>query len=333
MTTLGNTVTIASGNYNTSVSVGHTTNNPFKFTGTINAFNPLVEADPQIGLDFNPNDLSLPYAPINWTVTNTGSITGGQYGVRVYTGTITNSGFINGATGSGIGLLTAGTVVNSGTVEGQGQGVVVRNGGSVSNINSGKIFGIQLAQGGSVSNASGAVIQNAQIAIAANGTALTVVNAGRIFSTGTDTSSGNRYYGISSVHGGSVTNAVAATITSSGTAVALLAAASTVVNAGSIGGGTAAVYLGAGFANRLVVDPGAVFSGTVNGGNTLGAATGSTLELATGATTGTLSGIGSKYIHFANLAVDSGTSWVLGAGNAIAAGYSVTDSGTLTKSG
>ena len=60
-----------------------------------------------------------------------------------------------------------------------------------------------------------------------------------------------------------------------------------------------AVYLGKGFANRLIANPGAVFSGAVNGGNTAGAAAVSTLELGSGTTTGTLSGIGTQFFNSA----------------------------------
>ena len=91
--------------------------------------------------------------------------------------------------------------------------------------------------------------------------------------------------------------------------------------------------LGVGFANRLVIDPGATFTGKSDGGNTIGAAAVSTLELATGSGTGTITGIGQKYVHFANIGVDTGASWVLGATNTIAAGYGVFDSGTLTNLG
>jgi hypothetical protein len=92
------------------------------------------------------------------------------------------------------------------------------------------------------------------------------------------------------------------------------------------------VAFAAGFANRLVVDPGAVFSGLVNGGNTLGATAASTLELVAGAGNGTLNGLGTTIVNFANIVVDIGTSWVL-RGDMLASGYNVTDGGTLTNQG
>ena len=67
----------------------------------------------------------------------------------------------------------------------------------------------------------------------------------------------------------------------------------------------------AGYANRLVIDPGAVFSGMVTGGNTIGSAVVSTLELASGASAGTLSGLGTQFIDFAQVTVDAGAQWHL----------------------
>ena len=80
---------------------------------------------------------------------------------------------------------------------------------------------------------------------------------------------------------------------------------------GAISGGTDAVKFAAGHTNRLVIDPGAAFTGTVDGGNTIGAASISTLELASGASAGTLSGLGAQYINFAQVTIDAGATWML----------------------
>ena len=103
----------------------------------------------------------------------------------------------------------------------------------------------------------------------------------------------------------------------------------TMVNAGSIGGGTYAVRLGAGYANRVVIDPGAMFSGTVSGGNTIGAPVVSTLELASGASAGTLSGLGTRYVDFARVTVDSGAYWTMQATDSVQGGVTLTNAGTL----
>ena len=95
----------------------------------------------------------------------------------------------------------------------------------------------------------------------------------------------------------------------------------TVVNAGTITGSSDAVKFAAGYANRLVIDPNAVFSGKVTGGNTIGAAQVSTLELASAGSVGTLSGLGTQFVDFAQVTVDAGAQWTLQAPNTIAAGY------------
>jgi hypothetical protein len=107
--------------------------------------------------------------------------------------------------------------------------------------------------------------------------------------------------------------------------------AGTVTNIGSIvGSGGTAVLLSQGFQNRVAMSPGAVFTGKVDGGNTSAAGTAiSTLELMTGTSAGTLSGIGSQYVHFQNFVVDPGASWTIATGQVLAATYTLTDNGTL----
>ncbi len=62
----------------------------------------------------------------------------------------------------------------------------------------------------------------------------------------------------------------------------------------------------AGYANRLILEPGQMVSGFVDGGNTLGSAQESTLELASGSSTGVLAGV---YFNFEQIVVDPGASW------------------------
>lgn len=58
-----------------------------------------------------------------------------------------------------------------------------------------------------------------------------------------------------------------------------------------------------------------------------------TLELASATSTGTISGIGTQFIDFGSIIIDSGASWVLTGGNTIASGVTLTDSGTLQIAG
>ena len=93
------------------------------------------------------------------------------------------------------------------------------------------------------------------------------------------------------------------------------------------------MLLSSGYTNRVVGDPGAVFIGAVDGGNTIGAAYTSTLELTSGASAGTLSGFGTQFVNFAQTTIDAGASWNLTGDNTLAAGATLTNAGTLTNTG
>jgi hypothetical protein len=270
------------------------------------------------------------------TVVNAGSIGGNptsEIGVYLSAGgSVTNQsgGTITGATA--IHAKIAASIVNQGAISG-----VASNG-----------IGVALMSGGSVTNQSGGTITGGDFAVNIHG-AGTVVNTGSIGGAGTG-------YGIALAAGGSVTNMSGGVITGR---QAIEGLATTVVNAGSIGGGATAqagVYLlsggsitnqsggtiqgsgdavkfQAGSAASVVIDPGAVFSGKVDGGNTIGATATSTLELAGGGTAGTLSGLGAQYTHFSQVSVDAGSDWTLSGANTLVAGATLTDSGMLTDAG
>jgi len=123
------------------------------------------------------------------------------------------------------------------------------------------------------------------------------------------------------VYAGATFNSTSSSLTSGGT----------VVNAGTIetngGAGGTALTFGGG-TTRLVIDPGAVFVGNVNGG-----AGASTLELAAGGA-GVLTGLGTaKFSNFGAVVVDQGAAWSLTGSNTVAAGTTLTDNGALTASG
>jgi hypothetical protein len=108
--------------------------------------------------------------------------------------------------------------------------------------------------------------------------------------------------------------------------------AGTLVNAGAIdGGGTTAVEFGSGI-DRLILDPGATFTGTVVGG---GANT--ALELA-GTGGGTLDALGTNFINFGSVIVDVGATWTVKALSSAVAGVTFIGNGaastlTLTTPG
>jgi hypothetical protein len=270
------------------------------------------------------------YAAAATTVTNEGAIIGGNsYGIQITAGGMVDNqsgGFITGREAIQI-TRAAGTLANYGTILGNGS------------------YGIQVADGGAVTNHAGGTISGYDGIWINNGGI--VVNAAEVFATEPNGS------GILLVDGGSVTNSVHGAISGS-RGVGVLNAAGSVVNAGSItgtvgiylkdggsvidqssgtiSGMTDAVKFGAGYASRMVIYPQAVLSGTVYGGNQVGATAVSTLELASAAGIGTLSGLGSQYVDFAQTTIDSGAQWVLTGANVLTAGYSITNAGTLTLS-
>jgi hypothetical protein len=132
-----------------------------------------------------------------------------------------------------------------------------------------------------------------------------VVNAGTIAGNTTDDA------GIDFLTAGSVTNQSGGAITGfDGIFVAY--AAVTGVNAGTITGSSYTVKFAAGYANRPIADPGAVFTGNVDGG-------GCVLELASTASAGTLAGLGTGITNFSALQFDAGAAWTV-SGNDSASG-------------
>ena len=130
---------------------------------------------------------------------------------------------------------------------------------------------------------------------------MTVVNAGSIAGHGS-------WRRRSLLAGGSVTNQSGGTI-SGYDGIYGEARAVTVVNAGTIAGSSYAVNFEAGYVtNRLIADPGAVFTGAVNGG-------GGVLELASAASAGTLSGFGTSITNFGSLQFDAGAAWTVSGNN------------------
>jgi hypothetical protein len=302
------------------------------------------------------------------SVTNqSGGTISGFYGLWGQTTAISvvNQGVLIGNLGTSLGvgayLAAGGTLTNAATasitggsgVYVRGAAGVVQNAGVITgNATNASNAGVYLrVPGSSLTNQSGGTITGFRGAVAINST---VVNAGSLGGNATAASGA----GVLLTTGGVLTNQSGGTVTgfmgvynSSGAATVVnagdiagnastgkgisLKGAGTVTNqsGGTISGGADAVQFAAGVTNLLVVDPGAVFTGTVNGGNTIGATSISTLELASGAGSGTISGIGSSYVGFAAITVDSGARWTIAGYNTLAAGVTLTNSGTDTVIG
>jgi hypothetical protein len=278
--------------------------------------NPVV-INPGITISNSGDGVSA--SPTAWTIQNYGSITGSPTsGVGVYlsaSGSVTNysSGSISGFTG--IYDSQALSVVNYGSIVGPLGG------------------GIVLSSGGSVNNAASASFILGMDGVEIDGSAGTVVNDGSIAGTG----AAGFGFGVALLAGGSVTNAASASIAGATSGV-YLSAGGTLTNAGMIVGntGTAVVFGGTG-SNLLVLDPGFGFSGLVTGG----ASATNTLELASGASAGTLTGLGSSYVGFGQIIVGAFASWMLDETNTISSGQTLTelsgasliDTGTLENDG
>ncbi|HTJ63458.1 MAG TPA: hypothetical protein VL899_06575 [Alphaproteobacteria bacterium] len=260
------------------------------------------------------------------SVGNTGSLlnlgTIGNLGRMNNSGTLNNKGLVVGY----YGLVSSGSIINSGTILSY-VGITLTGSGRLTNlagahiygyeggvgapnhsahiVNAGTItgqIGVYLGRGGSVANTGKASYIVGYIGVGVIG-AGTVINAGTIHSPGL-------YHGL-------------------GGAIAFRGNADdTVINSGTISGkgNASAIYFGGGD-DRLIVKPGAVFVGTVDGRGGS-----NTLELAPGVGTDPLSGLGTEFLRFQNVVVDKAGSWkITGANNTIKAGVTLTNNGTLTN--
>jgi hypothetical protein len=267
---------------------------------------------------------------------NTGTISGVAGGVgfgapvSLAAGSVSNSGLITSSQGYGVNLAQGGTVTNNqgATIYGFTEGVNVAGGvnlavnpavnlgiGSVANY--GTIIGhenqaVYLNDGGSVVNGSitdttasisggnyGVAINDSNNVNSPNVTG-TVTNFGTIIDTDANGT------GVEIGSGGTVANMAGALI-SGGYGVNLDYNNSTLINAGTVtgtGANTIAVQIN-GTNDRVVVDPGAVFNGIVNGDS------GATMELASTTSAGVLAATGDQFPTFSALYIDPGARWTI----------------------
>ncbi|WP_237477617.1 beta strand repeat-containing protein [Lichenibacterium dinghuense] len=212
-----------------------------------------------------------------------GAITGAAAGVlNTGAGVLDNAGQILATTGDGV-STAAGTLTNeaTGTITGAQNGIVGDGTAAIDNL--GQVTG-QAASGiamtgGTLTNEAGAAIKGATagVAMAADGVADTLTNAGSIAGTGAGA------IGVDLADGGTLTN--------SGTITGTV---------GLDGAPALAIRLGAG-GSRLVLDPTAVLNGGVQA---LG--DGNTLEIAAGDGTTAIKDIGQTITGFTNTVLDNG---------------------------
>jgi len=255
----------------------------------------------------------------------------GLQGVNIGSGSVNNAGTINatgsagGTYGIGVELLTNGVVTNQagayitashlGVDMSANQGTVINDG----TIGAG-YYGVQRAS--LVTNQSDGTITGGKAGV--NLTTGTVLNAGSIGGTGTYAT------GVVMTSGGYVTNVAGAIISGSHFGVNLSGGPGTIANAGTIAGVQAAVSFGNDDVNRLIIYPTATFVGTVNGGDAAGSPATSTLELASSSGAGVLTGLGSEYIDFTQIVVDTGATWSLAGSNTIGTGVTLSGPAAIT---
>jgi hypothetical protein len=213
-------------------------------------------------------------------------------------GIVTNSGAIEDA---GIDLAAGGTVMNRGEIFGYYSGLYMKAGGYV--LNQGDIgstfLDVFAGPTGTVVNDGSLLARRGLFGDESDGiesTGASIVNNGFI---------DGYSYGIKMTHGG--------TVFQNGT-----------VEAQSFN--AVAVYFKPGYESRLVVSPGAVFIGKVEGG-------GGQLELASGAVAGTVSLGAQGFSGFAGITVDSGAAWMFAGGDSIAGTITLENDGTILPSG
>ena len=190
------------------------------------------------------------------------SITGTLTGLNATTANVTNSGSITGVGQFGIRADTGATIVNNvgGAIDGALAAVSVTGAGAVTYVtNSGSIasssgVAIQGTGATNVTNTAGGIISGLSYGVWGNGTF--VSNSGSI--------TGTSGIGINSISNLNVANNIGGSITGATVGIFASTGGSSVFNAGTLGGGTAAIQF-AGAGNTLTLATTSVISGNVLG--------------------------------------------------------------------
>lgn len=257
------------------------------------------------------------YDPVSVTGTISAATGTALYGTVGTAWTVSNQGTILTADAvPGVSLASGGVVSNAtdALIEGytglfaSNAAAMITNTGTIS-INAGFGDAVVLQAGGMITNLSSGVIIGGNAGVETFG-ATTLFNQGAIDAPAA-------YVGIAIHAGGYISNAASGVITGTQFGAYFHNDSGTIVNAGTIGETNTAGLIGngigfnAGYTNRLIDEPGAVFLGLVDGGNIIGAAYVSTLELASGTAAGTLSGLGTQFTNFGSIAFDANANWCI----------------------
>ncbi|MGC2413943.1 MAG: calcium-binding protein [Stellaceae bacterium] len=294
------------------------------------------------------------------SVGNSGSIIGfGTYGIRLTAG----GSVTNGASGATVAQITgeqggvyisgaAGTVSNFGLIDGIGfpaVGVRMTNDGSITNGASGStaayIFGrqdgVDLEFIGTIANfgiidgqeGNGIHLGFGSVFNGANGTTdaaiIGAVDGVYIRDGGSTVTNDGIIMGGSAgsgvTLGGGIVTVGRHGLVSGGIGIAIGNQASTVTDSGMVGGSSGVAIQFGTLNDTLILDPGARLFGKADGN-----AGSNTLELRTGAASGTLTGLGTNYLHFTHVGIDPGASWTVEVG-ATTASHAITGSGGSSR--
>jgi len=192
---------------------------------------------------------------------------------------VNNSGYIDVAAKSvAIEIVGQGSVTNTGVVKSGGDGVAMVGGGYLNN------------------SGRGAIISGSISGVDVGDATATVVNSGSI------------YGGMLIQYGLNTVNNTGLIANANGTGIYLTG---TMTNSGTVQGESKSVYFSLAAANRLIIDPGAVFDGMVRALGTT-----NVIELGTGRSAEILNGVGTSFVGFTTVDFDEGSVWNLSGSDA-----------------
>ncbi len=311
------TINVAAGSY-LKLAGGTLTN---QSTGVINAYEiygRLGPASSIVNVGLIASELGI-FLKANDTVTNLGTIlahtTGYEQGYVVFADY--GATVVNGASGnttavmsgdagirvSSIGSSVNSTITNFGTViaTGANQRAIQLDNGTITN-------------GDPTDTAASLLGSGAGVYVGA----VTIINYGTISASGTA--------GVHATQSAAYIYNLGSSALIEGY-VGILASYGTITNAGTIASSQGTAGVAVQFAqagDRLIIEPGATFVGTVAA---VGIA-GNTLELTSAATGGTLTGLGSSYLDFQSVTVVAGAYWSF-TNDTVAVGVVLSNAGTI----
>ena len=256
------------------------------------------------------------------SVSNSGTITNSAQSIAVFS---QNGTAVAQAPSSAVNLAAGGSIYNAlgGQIGSAFYGARIAGGiGTVTNLGTiasthfGNAGGIDLPAGGNVVNAAGALVSATFIGVWIGSFNSAASSNGSLVNRGSITADDGAGHGAGvwiKAPSAYILNDTGATI-HGGLEGVVFYQQTTIVNRGTISGPSGAIgqgnqNLASGISLRLAAAPGAVFTGNVSA-PTLGTSA-NVLELMSASSIGTITGFGTKYQNFGQIALDSGARWSL----------------------